>query len=138
MDYDVIYQKFLDLCGYDNSELPQSDVMRYRLIHNGVDAYNQKAKKHDGRLQTNVQCDDDTETINKKLTSTELMVLAYIMSSITASTKYNEFVSLWGVMANELGIKDYKAQCTAREYTIKYFEDKVSALVEDEIDTFIL
>lgn len=136
MDYDLIYEKFLDLCGYDYAELPQTDAMRYRLIHNGVDLYNQKAKKYEGRLQGNVICDDDTESINVKLTSTELMILAYFMCKIIATTKYTEFTSLYGVVANEMGLKDYKAQCTARENTINYFNKQIDNLIEDEIDTF--
>lgn len=138
MDYDVIYEKFLDLCGYDYAELPQTDALRYRLINNGVDLYNQKAKKYESRLQGNIICDDDTESINKKLTSTELMILAYFMCKIIATTKYTEFTSLYGVVASEMGLKDYKAQCTARESTISYYEKQINNLVEDEIDSFTI
>jgi hypothetical protein len=60
------------------------------------------------------------------------------MCVTTASTKYTEFTSLWSATANETGLKDYKAQVSAREYTIDYFKNEINALVEDEIDTFSL
>lgn len=138
MDYDVIYEKFLVLCGYDYAELPQTDEMRYRLIQNGVDMYNQRVKKHGQRFQGNIMCDDDTETIDTKLTSTELDILAYCMCKIVATTKYVEFTSLYGVVASEMGLKDYKAQCTGREYTINYFSQQIDKHIEDEIDSFTL
>lgn len=138
MDYDVIYIKFLSLCGYDYTELPQTDEMRYLLIHNGVDMYNQRVKKYDNRLQGNVQYDDNTETLNKELNSIELDILAYCMCKVVATSKYVEFTSLYGVISSEMGLKDYKAQCTAREYTINYFSGQIDKLLEDEIDSFNL
>ena len=67
MDYNDIYEKFLDLCGYDYTELPQTDELRYRLINNGVGLYNSKAKKYPDVLQGGIKCDNSTETINKYL-----------------------------------------------------------------------
>ena len=33
MDYNDIYEKFLDLCGYDYTELPQTDELRNNLMY---------------------------------------------------------------------------------------------------------
>lgn len=136
MSYDEIYEKFLDLCGYDNDELPQIDELRYRLIRNGVAKYNQQAKKYDSRFKTNIVCDDTTESIDKDLNETELTILAYAMCGIVAHTKYMEFVSLYGVVASEMGLKDYKAQCSAREYMINFYKEQMEKTIEDEIDSF--
>lgn len=136
MNYDLIYEKFSDLCGYDYSELPQNDEMRYRLINNGVALYNSKAKKYSDILQGGVTCDDGTETINKELHEVDLLIVAYFMSHITASNKYMEYTALWSTMANETGIKDYKAQCQAKESAILYFKNKIEELIDDEISTF--
>lgn len=138
MDYSEIYERFLDLCGYDYDELPQTDALRYRLIQNGVSAYNQKAKKYSGRLTGDVQCMDDMEALNKPLTSTELDILCYMMCKILAMNKYTEFTSLYGTFCNEMGLKDYKAQVDGRQYTIKYYESEIDRLIEDEIDTFTM
>lgn len=136
--YDEIWETFLQVCGYDSSEVPQTDARRYILIQNGIRLYNQKAEKYEGRLQGDVKGDNTFEMLNKILTSTELMILANIMSSLFAKNKYTEFSSTWGVFAKESGFKDYKAQCSAREYNIKQFDDEVDRLIEDEIDSFEL
>lgn len=136
MSYDEIYEKFLDLCGYDISELPQEDVLIYRLINNGVGLYNRKAKKYSDILQGDVVCDNETETINKKLNEVDLLILAYFMCFITASNKYLEYTSLWGTVANETGIKDYKSNCASKKDAINYFENQIKSLIEDEIVSF--
>lgn len=136
MDYNIIYEKFLSLCGYDYSDLPQSDVLIHRLINNGVALYNSKAKKYTDILEGKVVCDDNTETINKELGETDLLILVYLMCEIVATNKYMEYTSLWGTVAHETGIKEYKAQCSARESAINRFKNQVTMLIEDEITTF--
>lgn len=136
MTYDTIYDKFVFLSGYDYSELPQTDELRYRLINNGVALYNSKARKHSDILQGGIACDDDSETINIELNELDLMLVGYFMAFLIAQQKYIEYTSLWATFANETGIKDYKAQCSSREGTIKRFEDKIESLIEDEICTF--
>ena len=136
MDYNDIYEKFLDLCGYDYTELPQTDELRYRLINNGVGLYNSKAKKYPDVLQGGIKCDNSTETINKYLNETDLLVLVYFMCFITASNKYMEYTSLWGTVANETGLKDYKANCSAKKSAVDYFKKQIDTLIEDEIISF--
>lgn len=136
MDYNTIYEKFISLSGYDYSELPKTDELRYILINNGVALYNSKAKKYSDILQGGVVCDDDSETINKDLKELDLMILGYFMAFITASNKYAEYTAVWDTMANETGLKDYKAQCSAKESMVKYFRNQIDTLIDDEIDTF--
>jgi len=136
--YDEIWETFLQVCGYDSSEVPQTDAKRYILIQNGIRLYNQKANKYEGRIQGGIVADNVLEEVNKKLESTEILILANLMSSLFSKNKYTEFSSVWGVFAKEVGFKDYKAQCSAREYKIKQFDDEVDRLIEDEIDSFEL
>lgn len=136
--YDEIFECFLENCGYDRSEIPQSDDRRYSMIRNSVSLYNQKAKKYEGRIQGDIICDDFMESLNKKLTSTELLILANILASVFCKSKLTEFTSIYGVFAKEMGFKDYKAQVSARESDVKRYEDEVSRLIEDEIDSFNL
>lgn len=136
MTYDTIYEKFLDLCGYDCSDLPQTDEMRYRLINNGVGLYNNKARKYSDILQGRVKCDNATETINVELDEVDLLILVYFMCSITASNKYLEFTSLWSTVAHETGLSDYNTQCKAKEGAVKFFNQQIDMLIDDSISTF--
>lgn len=136
MDYNEIYAKFLDLCGYDYDELPPTDELRYRLINNGVALYNSKAKKYNDILKGGVKCDNSTETIDKELDEIDLLVLVYFMCYITASNKYMEYTSLWSPVSNESGLKDYKSNCSAKKSAVEYFKNQITTLIEDEIVTF--
>lgn len=136
MDYNVIYDKFLNLSGYDYAELPQDDESIYRLINNGVALYNSKAKKYPDILQGKVKCDNLNETLDVELEETDLLVLVYFMCFIVASNKYTEYTSLWGTIANETGLKDYKSNCSAKKEAMDYFKNQIDSLIEDEIISF--
>ena len=136
--YNELYETFLLNCGYDFDELPQTDEMRYMMIKNACRRYNQQAKKYSNRMTSNVVCDDITESLNVVLTSNEVLIFAYMMAEILASTKLVEFTSIYGTYSKEMGFKDYSAQVNARQYTINRFKQKYTAIIEDEIDTFSL
>lgn len=136
--YNELYETFLLNCGYDFDELPKTDEMRYMMIRNAARKYNQQAKKYSNRMTHDIVCDDVTESLNVKLTSNELLVFAYMMAEILASTKLVEFTSIYGVYSKEMGFKDYNAQVQARQYTIDMFKNKYTSIIEDEIDTFVL
>lgn len=136
--YNELYETFLLNCGYDFDELPKTDEMRYMMIRNAARKYNQQAKKYSNRMTHDIVCDDVTESLNVELTSNELLVFAYMMAEILASTKLVEFTSIYGVFMKEVGFKDYNAQVQARQYTIDMFKNKYTSIIEDEIDTFVL
>lgn len=136
--YNELYETFLLNCGYDFDELPQTDEMRYMMIKNACRRYNQQAKKYSNRMTSNVVCDDITESLNVVLTSNEVLIFAYMMAEILASTKLVEFTSLWSTFSKETGIKDHKSQVDARKHTVEMFKQKYTTIIEDEIDTFSL
>lgn len=136
--YNELYETFLLNCGYDFDELPKTDEMRYMMIRNAARKYNQQAKKYSNRMTHDIVCDDVTESLNVELTSNELLVFAYMMAEILASTKLVEFTSIYAVYSKEMGFKDYNAQVQARQYTIDMFKNKYTSIIEDEIDTFVL
>lgn len=136
--YDQIYECFLENCGYDFSELPQTDERRYSLIKNAISHYNQKAKKYSGRIQGDIICDEYMECLNKTLTDTELLILANVIAMLFCKNKLIEFTSIYGVFAKEMGFKDYKAQVSSRQEIVDKYESEISRLIEDEIDSFNL
>lgn len=135
MDYDTIWENFILICGYNYKDLPQTDEERYILIENGVSVYNQKTRKYYDRVKTGLVANRDTETINCNLSGDEFLLLLYCMCSVLATNKLSEFVSVWNTTANESGLKDYKAQVSARQNNVSLFEEKISTILEDNVDS---
>lgn len=136
--YDEIWESFLENCGYDRSEIPSIDELRYSMIKNAIRLYNQQAKKYENRIQGDIKCDEYMESLNVSLTNDELLIFTYILATVFLKNKYAEFTSIYGVFAKETGMKDYKAQCDARQYVIEMYQNKATQLIEDQIDSFDL
>lgn len=136
MDYNEIYKSFLDNSGYDYSDLPQIDELRYSLIRNAISLYNAKAKKYPEILGTKIIANDKNETINRELNDTQLLVLVYMMCYITARKIYTEYTALWDTVANETGVKDYNSNCKAKKSAMENFKSMIDDIIEDEIVDF--
>ena len=138
LTFDTIWEKVINVSGYDNSELPQTDNQIHQVINLGIDLYNKYANKYEGRLQGIIDYDNDSESINLELDSTKLLILSYLIASVIASNKVSEFTDVWGTFAKEAGITNYNAQVNARQERQHEFENKAISLIEDLIDTFEL
>ncbi len=138
LTFDTIWEKVINVSGYDNSELPQTDNQIHQVINLGIDLYNKYANKYEGRLQGIIDYDNDSESINLELDSTNLLILSYLIASVIASNKVSEFTDVWGTFAKEAGITNYNAQVNARQERQHEFENKAISLIEDLIDTFEL
>ena len=138
MSFDTIWEKVINVSGYDNSELPQTDNQIHQVINLGINLYNKYANKYEGRLQGIIDYDNDSESINLELDSTNLLILSYLIASVIASNKVSEFVDVWSVFAKEAGITNYNAQVKARQERQHEFENKAISLIEDLIDSFDL
>ena len=138
LTFDTIWEKVINVSGYNNSELPQTDNQIHQVINLGIDLYNKYANKYEGRLQGIIDYDNDSESINLELDSTNLLILSYLIASVMASNKVSEFTDVWGTFAKEAGITNYNAQVNARQERQHEFENKAISLIEDLIDTFEL
>ena len=138
LTFDTIWEKVINVSGYNNSELPQTDNQIHQVINLGINLYNKYANKYEGRLQGIIDYDNDSESINLELDSTNLLILSYLIASVIASNKVSEFVDVWSVFAKEAGITNYNAQVKARQERQHEFENKAISLIEDLIDSFDL
>ena len=138
LTFDTIWEKVINVSGYDNSELPQTDNQIHQVINLGIDLYNKYANKYEGRLQGIIDYDNDSESINLELDSTNLLILSYLIASVIASNKVSEFVDVWSVFAKEAGITNYNAQVKARQERQHEFENKAISVIEDVRDSFDL
>lgn len=106
------------------------------LLIMGLPYITVRQKKYPDILQGKVKCDNLNETLDVELEETDLLVLVYFMCFIVASNKYTEYTSLWGTIANETGLKDYKSNCSAKKEAMDYFKNQIDSLIEDEIISF--
>lgn len=134
--YDEIFMCFLDNCGYNKNDIPTSDTVRYQMIKNAVNYYNNKIKKYENDLTVDLVCDDLTETLNVKLNSDELLILANILKLIFLKNKESEFVGVFSVFQKELGINNYKAQADSRARLVKEQELEIDNLILNVLDNW--
>lgn len=128
--YDEIWEHFISSCGYIFEEIPQNENIIKNMINNASVKYNQLANKY-LTFTGNLKLDNEKETTNFKLDERELLILANIIAYYFAKFKFTEFTSLYNVVANDLGMKDYKAQCTSRLKTMKDFKEEYMTLILD-------
>lgn len=128
--YDDIWEKFLSECGYIFNEIPKNEKIIKNMINNAVTKYNQLAIKYE-TFNGGLVCDNNEETVSLKMSDLELSILANIIAYNFAKFKFTEFTSLYNVVAKDLGIKDYKAQCSARNQTIREFKRAYMSLIQD-------
>lgn len=128
--YDEIWESFISECGYVFNEIPTNEKIIKNMIRNAKTKYNQLAVKY-VNFTGGLILDEEKEIVNLKLNDKEISILANIIAYNFAKFKYVEFTSLYNVVAKDLGMKDYKAQCSARELTIKQFENQYMDLILD-------
>lgn len=108
------------------------------MIKNAVRHYNQRARKYSGFINGGLSCDEMMESLNVKLSDTELLLLSNILGYTFCRNKLNEFVSVYSVFAKEMGFKDYKNQLDGRNREVERFEEEITRIIHDEFDTFSL
>lgn len=129
--YDEIWEHFISVCGYIFDEIPQNENIIKNMISNASVKYNTLANKY-STFKGGLKLDNEKEETNFKLDNNELSILANIIAYYFAKFKFTEFTSLYNVVANDLGMKDYKAQCSARLKTINDFKNEYMSLILDE------
>lgn len=132
--YDQIWECFLENCGYNRNDLPQTDERRYAMINNAKDYYNNIIQNYKESYQYNLQCDDIIETLNVELSSDELLIFANILKLIFLRNKYTEFCSTWSIFSKELGISNYKAQSDAKLQLVKDQENDIYNLITNALE----
>lgn len=131
--YDQIFQCFIDNTGVDTSRLPNDQEKIYDMINNGARHYNTYFDEEEW-----VVCDNDTETINKNLDGTQLLIYAYCLKYVYLENQLVGFEELWSPFQNEIGIKDYKSQVQGRESTLERTNKKIIELITSTEDPSIM
>ncbi|APR02491.1 TPA: hypothetical protein ACXDAY_002073 [Clostridium botulinum] len=124
--YDEIFESFLLNCGIDTSELPKDQNKIYSIINNAVNHYN-NFMEEDYYITTN----NETETIDKRLDGSCLLILAHCIKYTHLENQLIEFEEIWSPFQKEIGFKNYKDQIASREKTLERTKNKIIELISN-------
>lgn len=131
--YDEIFICFIQNCGIDTSRLPAENEKLYEMIRNAVSHYNVYLKD-----ESPIFGIDKEECLNTELDSTRLLILAYCLKYVYLENELVGFEELWSPFQQEVGIKDYRGQISARQDTLKRTDRKIIELISSIEDRSIM
>ena len=127
--YDTIYQYFHRNTHVDFFDLPSTISEQILLIKDGVDEYN-------FRLEAELECNDDNETLNEDLPNVHIKFLSECMKLRIYTRMLDSYVSLMEVFQNDMGRKNYKDQLNARQFLILRQEEIINKLLNRIYDDY--
>lgn len=126
--FDEVYKVFLRLVkGVECYSLPQTIQEQKDLIELGTIIFNREREGNE------IVCDMVEETVatknNEKLSSNEVLLLAYCMGLQIHRDVLTELTSMLSVATKDSSLKDYKGQISARTAQVTYFDKLINDLV---------
>ena len=131
--YDDIMKSFIKNCGVDTGKLPADNERLYDMITNGISHYNVYLKDEAPLIG-----DNQTETLNRSIDSTRLLILAFCLKYVYLENELVGFQELWSPFQNEIGIKNYRDQIKGRETTLDRTKQKINELLSSIEDPNIM
>ncbi|SNZ09945.1 hypothetical protein SAMN05421503_1431 [Terribacillus aidingensis] len=128
--YDQIWTAFMDNGQFPEIDLPKSEEKVYATIHNGVKHFNNK-------MDTAITCDDASETINKALSDSELLILAYFIKLIFRKNQLTAFQGVYQPFNGDIGFRNYSAQIRSIESSIAEDKDALRVLIMNNEEDFL-
>lgn len=120
--YDSIYVKFMSINKTPDIDLPSTDEGKYLLIKNGVDRYNV-------RMDTDVVCDDSTETVNADLNYWQIRIIAlYMKYEITEGNRTYK-TNLFTTFTKEIGIRNINSQLKSSSDSLMNTESLIDEII---------
>lgn len=109
--YDEIWETFLLNCKTDDINLPQGEEKIYSSIRNAVMHFK-------NRTQENVNCIDDTETLDVKLSDDYLLILANYLRLNFLKNEKTYYESQWQPFQQDVGLRNFSSQLKSMEGSI--------------------
>ena len=110
--YDEIWETFLNNCKRDDIDLPQTEEKIYSTIRNAVMIFN-------NRTREDVECIDETETLNQKLSNDYLLILANYIRLVFLKNEVTYFEGIWQPFQQDVGFKNFTAQLNSMRASVK-------------------
>lgn len=129
--YDELYTLFTTNGNTVNLMLPKSVDQQYDAIRNAVMLFN-------NRLRDNLQCNDETEAVNRELSDDEKLVIAhYIRLTLLKNTRTFKN-SIFTTFTQEIGVRNINAQLSSLKDDIENEENTIGMLIFHMTDESIM
>ncbi|MED1665773.1 hypothetical protein [Brevibacillus laterosporus] len=128
--YDQIYTTFITRCKVDDLELPQNDEQIYDFIHGAIMDYN-------NRLREDIDWDDTSETVSKKLPNDDLLLLAHYLRITFLKNQLIYFTNTWQPFTKDIGLKNYQAQLRSLDTLVANEEKKIENIIQNRADDYL-
>lgn len=131
-NFDDVYTLFMDTTRVDSFQLPQTPQGMYALLEYGISQYKIDLDSH-----IDVDFDRDTEMLSTELKESHAMLVVRYMRRNIFQKLYDEFVSTYDVLVEDIGIRNYKSQADARQNLIEAENREIKALIlkiEEDFD----
>lgn len=116
--YDTIYSTFMDNNLADDIDLPQDDEGIYRFINNAIKLYN-------NRERDNIECNDDIESVDRKLNNDEILMIAHYIKLAFLKNQLSAFTLTWQPFDKDMGLRNYDSQVRAMGRLVSDVEDVI-------------
>ena len=129
--YDELYTLFTTNGNTVNLMLPKTVDQQYDAIRNAVMLFN-------NRLRDNLQCNDETEAVNRELSDDEKLVIAhYIRLTLLKNTRTFKN-SIFTTFTQEIGVRNINAQLSSLKDDIENEENTIDMLIFHMTDESIM
>lgn len=126
--YDEIWETFLSKCKTEDINIPTSEERIYKTIHNGVLAFNT-------RLEDDLQCDHESEQLNRQLTDSELLILAHFIRKDILENQLIYFSTTFSPFTKDIGHRNLTNQIVRLENLVenemKIIDSIITKMAED-------
>ncbi|MGM9986064.1 MAG: hypothetical protein ACI35O_02440 [Bacillaceae bacterium] len=126
--YDEIWETFLLNCKTDDINIPQAQEKIYATIRNAVMHFK-------NRTRDKINCIDETETLDVKLSDDHLLILANFIRLIFLRNEKTYFETQWQPFQQDIGIRNFSSQIKSMEGSIEEQKDTIDEMFKNtEVD----
>lgn len=129
--YDELYEVYVVNCRTDSLSTPITDEQIYGAIKNAVLLYN-------NRLRDDIECDDDLESFNRKLSGDEMLIIAHYIRLTVLKNNRTFKNSIFTTFTKEIGVRNIGAQLNSLKDEIEKEEHTIKMLIFNMTDESIM
>lgn len=122
--YDSIFTQFMSINKTDPFNIPESDEGKYDMIHNAVFHFN-------NRLRDTLQYDDSSESVDRELSTDEIVILTRFMRLTFLENQLTEFSTLYQPFAADMGLRNYQAQVKSLQALVDNENTKIERVIDN-------
>ena len=128
--YDTIWTTFLENSEMPDNELPKESEQIYPKIQNAILLFN-------NRMRTNINCVDESESVDVELTGDQLILLAQYIKLVFLKNKKLYRETLLNPFQKDIGFTHYTAQINSLRASVTEQEKLIEGLIINQTEDFL-